>query len=236
MSRTGGRHDIPVAGLPRAAARPCPETPGEPAGDRPRLILPVPAGRSRPGRRWVRKRTRAHLRTGVCPAGHGLSHPLSTGCPGPFHAQPPVQPDLRRRPPQPFARRVGLGAAGCWHPPARRFSEPDEPVGPASEPGAGLSSNLPLFQAMSTANLSIHVTQSEYLTTLCRGSAKYSLAPSVTSAREQHHFPRGRKNPRPLLSLRAAYSGYASPTWRHEAVSALSVMAHAADAALSARR
>jgi len=34
--------------------------------------------------------------------------PLSTGCPGPFHAQPPVQPDLRRRPPQPFPCHVGL--------------------------------------------------------------------------------------------------------------------------------
>jgi hypothetical protein len=36
--------------------------------------------------------------------------------------------------------------------------EPDEPVGPASEPGAGLSSNIPLILAMSTTNFGIGPT------------------------------------------------------------------------------
>jgi hypothetical protein len=67
--------------------------------------LMVPTGVS-----WKRKRTRA------APSDRSPSRwqrgrsPLSTGCPGPFHAQPPVQPDLRRRPPQ----LLLLCHVGCW--------------------------------------------------------------------------------------------------------------------------
>jgi len=94
----------------------------------------VPAGVSR-----TRKRARAAPSDRSPSRWQRARSPLSTGHPGPFHAQPPVQPDLRRRLPQPFSYVTSAsGAAGCGRPPPWHCSEPDEPVGPASEPGAGL--------------------------------------------------------------------------------------------------
>jgi len=64
--------------------------------------------------------------------------PLSTGCPGPFQAQPPAQPDKRGRPFLPvLVPRLARGrlAAGA---PAMAWPGPDQPAGPAGEPGAGL--------------------------------------------------------------------------------------------------
>ena len=50
------------------------------------------------------------------PLATGLVPPLSTGCPGPLQAQPPVQPDERSRPLLPvLVSRLALGrlAAGA---------------------------------------------------------------------------------------------------------------------------
>jgi len=70
----------------------------------------VPTGVSR-----ERKRTRAAPSDRSPSRWQRARSPLSTGCPGPFHAQPPS------------SRICAAGPCG-----------PDEPVGPAREPGAGL--------------------------------------------------------------------------------------------------
>jgi len=199
----------------------------------------VPTGVSR-----KRKRTRAAPSDRSPSRWQRARSPLSTGCPGPFHAQPPVQPDLRRRPlspsPMPHRPRERLDAD------ASRRSEPDEPVGPASEPGAGLSSNIPRIAAMSTTNLGLRATRGESSTTLSRNWGKCSL-PAGPGARARPafsaHLPPSVAFVRPgppifIGSLRKFgpwptctpwFRGMDHPTWRHEILSA---PASAADAVL----
>ena len=142
--------------------------------------------------------------------------PLSTGCPDPFHAQPPVQPDQRRRPP---------------------------PAGPASEPGAGLSSNIPPIAVMSTANAGF-----PYHSEQAFGYFQYSLGEMFTACPGRAppypgppapvclfcpvggaFLSQDRENLRPLPSCRPAIRGMDHPTWRHVILCA---PASAADAVL----
>ena len=94
------------------------------------------------------------------------SGPLATGSasvvywvPGPFPRPTPYPagsaPQASSALPTPRRPRGRLDADA-----PRRGIAPnlDEPVGPASEPGAGLSSNIPLIPALSTANPGLRTT------------------------------------------------------------------------------
>jgi len=134
----GARHDIPVLALPRADDEPC-RTAGEPYPPEDKRISPLDrayrglAGKEKGpgsafGPEFVPLATGSALR---CLLG---ARALST--------------------PNPLSSRIS--AAGPLSPlPIPRGIAPNltSLVGPASEPGAGLSSNLPLIAAMSTTNL-----------------------------------------------------------------------------------
>ena len=106
-------------------------------------------GAASPGQRQ-RKRTRAAPSDRSPSRWQRAWSPLSTGCPGPFQAQPPVQPDERRSPLRCHAEPRGrLDASALHHDVTPNLTS--LPVRLAS-PGAGLSSNLPLIPAMSTVN------------------------------------------------------------------------------------
>ena len=143
----------------------------------------MPAARSarsalsrRPGRRQREKDPGSAFGPEAVPLATG-SVPVVYWVPGPFPRPTPCP--AGSAPQAPSARSSATSASGRLDAdaPAMTCSEPDEPVGPASEPGAGLSSNLPLFRPMSTANLSTE-RYSEckvFRLALCRGSGKCSL-------------------------------------------------------------
>jgi hypothetical protein len=177
--------------------------------------------------------------------------PLSTGCPGPFHAQPPVQPDQRRRPPQPLLTpRRPRGRLDA--------DAPDRGIAPnltslsvrLTSPGAGLSSNLPPIPAMSTTNQRLHTTHGKYLTTFGIDRGKCSRSGRGGTPLFPVRLPllsdrfrsvpvraallsRDRENLPSLPSCTPWFRGMDHPTWRHEILSA---PASAADAALPLRR
>ena len=128
-------------------------------------------------------------------------------------------------------------------------------AGPASEPGAGLSSNLPLIAAMSTTN-PWHPCYSRFDVSYIKSqlgqlfAARWSpmaqeVQPVWTSLgcasaaicrfcpMRDAYLSGGRENMRPLPSCRAWFRGMDHPTWRHVILSA---PASAADAALPLRR
>jgi hypothetical protein len=105
-------------------------------------LVPVTgqAGHSAP-----RKRTRAAPSDRSSSRWQRARPPLSTGCPGPFHAQPPIQPDERPRPVRPDRATPGLEGGWMRAPPAVGVAlKPDESAGPADEPGAGPEQQLTL--------------------------------------------------------------------------------------------
>ena len=78
-------------------------------------FVPVPrAG----GTFLPRKRTRAAPSDRSPSRWQRARPPLSTGCPGPFHAQPPIQPDERPRPVRPDRSTPGLEGGWMRAPPA----------------------------------------------------------------------------------------------------------------------
>jgi hypothetical protein len=181
----------------------------------------VPTGVSR-----ERKRTRAAPSDRSPSRWQRARSPLSTGCPGPFHAQPPS------------SRICAAGPCG-----------PDEPVGPAREPGAGLSSNIPRIAAMSTTNLGLDATQRKSSATL-----RSQLMEMFAARRDRRESTAGLLGPPAVICrfcpVRAAviigsprkfgpwptctpwFRGMDHPTWRHDPDAPVS----AADAALPLRR
>jgi hypothetical protein len=202
----GARHDIPVLTFPRADGRrvrlPTDLTPQRPTNQ--------PAGSCRPGSPGIHrglagsspgtpagegKGPGQRLRTEVRPVGNGLGLRCLLGARAPSTPNPlssrisaagPLSPfPMPRRP----RRRLDADA------PRRGVcSEPDEPVGPASEPGAGLSSNIPRIEAMSTAIVGFPATRGKHLTTLSISEAvMFTAAPARVSRVRADAFPGSRR-------------------------------------------
>jgi hypothetical protein len=155
----GAGHDIrgtgqPRFGQPRSGPSPSGSTRAAPVFRKQRTCAwiraqPASPWPASPGQRQ-RKRTRAAPSDRSPSRWQRAWSPLSTGCPGPFQAQPPVQPDERRSPLRCHAEPRGrLDASALHHDVTPNLTS--LPVRLAS-PGAGLSSNLPLIPAMSTVN------------------------------------------------------------------------------------
>ena len=164
------------------------------------------------GNPWARsKGTRGRLqrkRTRAAPSDRSPSRwprarsPLSTGCPGPLPGPTPRPAGCA---PQTLSARSSAtpGPGGGWMraPPPRRSPEPDEPAGPAGEPGAGLSRNLPLIPAMSTTSLvatlpaekiRLHCVTTRRIIVVQPWAPSPSPAPITGPARLAHRSPSAR--------------------------------------------
>ena len=187
-----------------------------------------PRVRARAGRRDFlpkRKRTRA------APSDRSPSRwqrawpPLSTGCPGPFHAQPPIQPDERRRSVQPFGGtprpRGRLDASALCPGAALNVTSLQVRL---TSPVLDLISNLPSIAAMSTAmGLRTGKVRSHSVTTRGNVSAPFPASPTARHAARSHVSPlsdQERIFVSPVENIAAAarcasrFRGMDSPTWR----------------------
>jgi hypothetical protein len=206
----------------------------------------VPTGVSR-----KRKRTRAAPSDRSPSRWQRARSPLSTGCPGPFHAQPPVQPDLRRRPlsPSPMSRRPRerLDADAPRHDIAPNLTSLSvrlaSPVldRAATYPGSRRCQPRTLASALLGERVRLryvaarrNVRRPAGPATRARPAVSAHLPPSVAFVRPGPEFLSAyRENLRALPTCTPWFRGMDHPTWRHEILSA---PASAADAVLPLRR